>query len=286
MSNIIKAINFLKSAPDTSFLVISNEENPVIGLEKNYLKDIPNEDLAQFLKRNLYPITKDTMVWIETRRFIGATDKKQGGFSVLIEAEKKEVPPVQQQHVSQMQNEIQPNNFLGQAVQAQGNNVMIPASTLMELQRRADKLDDANEKIAEYRKEVQDIKHERNLLDVENRDLKSKYATAETQKDLAVQMAKLENKGFFESDSFGKLMEKAPEMLGSIAAMKSGAIPMAETLGAASNLSETKQGFLEYMNESLSDDQVNYVGGICHYLPNENFRNELQTLIVKYKNGN
>lgn len=285
MSNIIKAINFLKSAPDTSFLIISNESNPIIGLEKNYLKDIPNEDLAQFLKRNLSPILHDTLVWVELRRVIGVTDKKQGAFSVLIEAEKPAIPQIQQQHVQPMHNEIQHTNFLGQAVQTQGNNVMISATTLMELQRRADKLDDANEKIAEYRKEVQDIKHERNVLDVENRDLKSKYATAETQKELAVQMAKLENKGFFESESFGKLMEKAPEMLGSIAAMKSGAMPMAESLGAASNLSEKKQEFVEYISESLNDEQVNYLGSICHFLPKPEFKTELHNLILKY-NGN
>lgn len=282
MSNIIKAINFLKSAPDTSFLIISNEENPVIGLEKNYLKDIPNEDLAQFLKRNLYPITKDTMVWIETRRFIGATDKKQGGFSVLIEAEKKEVPPVQQQF--QKMESTQTLSSLGNTMPE--NMILVQNHIFSDLQRKADKLEDAQEKISELKKEVEDIKHQRNILDVDNRDLKSKCATAESQKELAVQMAKLENKGFFESDSFGKLMEKAPEMLGAIATMKSGAMPMAETLGAAANLSEAKQGFVEYVSDSLSDEQVNYLGSICHYLPNESFKNELKSLVIKYANGN
>ena len=61
---------------------------------------------------------------------------------------------------------------------------------------------------------------------------------------------------------------------------------MGESLGAASNLTEDKQGFVKYVSDNLSDEEVNYLGSICHYLPNESFKNELKSLVIKYANGN
>lgn len=280
MSNFTKAITFLKSNPESRFLVITDENGTKIGIEKTYLQHIPNDDLEAYLKLHLGH-KEDVMVWIEAREQSGATDKKRGSFPVRIN---KNTQAAEQTNMSTTPVSATPQpdfNFLAGAAQNNGMlGMTIPA--VMEMQRKADRLDDAKEKLADLRKEYEAVKHERNLLDIETRELKSKVATAEAQKDLAVQLAKTENRSFFESEAFGELMKKAPEMLGNIVALKSGAVPQMESLGAASNLSETKVGFVEYMDENLSDEQVNYLGSICHFLNNQAFKDELATLIRKY----
>ena len=296
MSNLLKAITFLKSSPEDRFLAISDENSNVIGIEKTYLKDIPNENLEDYLKLHLGKLDQDKMVWIEARKKVGITDKKHDSFAVKITAEAK---PVQQvQNVQQIQEPMQHStNFLGQAVQSQGSNMLMPTATVMEMQRKADRLDDAYEKIAELRKELQEVKHkrdsealdhkkERNDSDTELRDLRSRLQTAEREKDLAVKEIQNDNKSWMDSPAVSNFLEKAPEMLGNIVSMKTGMPPMGESLGAASNLTEDKQGFVKYVSDNLSDEEVNYLGSICHYLPNESFKNELKSLVIKYANGN
>jgi hypothetical protein len=288
MSNILKAITFLKNNPEKRFLKIQDENGNSVGLEKNFLKDIPNENLENYLKSYLGTITKDRNIWIEAREESGATHKKMGSFSVVIAPEKTAVSepvqnaPMQQQQVYQPQNHATTSEFLGNAVQAGNGMMLVSTQQVLEMQRKADKLDDANEKLYELRNEHVEVKKKFNDADTENRDLKTKLQTAEAQKDLAVQLAKTENKGFLESAAFEKLLDKAPEMLGNIAALKAGGMPQMESLGAASTLSETKQGFVDYVTEDLNDEQVNYLGSICHFLPNEGFKNDLKTLITKY----
>ena len=291
MSNLLKAITFLKSSPEDRFLAISDENSNVIGIEKTYLKDIPNENLEDYLKLHLGKLAQDKMVWIEARQKQGATDKKRDSFAVTITAEVQTVQPVQQSPPMQHSTD-----FLGQAVQSQGSNMLMSTATVMEMQRKADRLDDAIEKIAELRKELQEVKHkrdsealdhkkERNDSDTELKDLRSRLHTAEREKDLAVKEIQNENKSFLDSPAVAKFMEKAPEMLGNIIAAKSGVPPMAESLGAASTLSAAKQGFVDFIEGHLDDEQVNYLGGICHFLSKDEFKNELKTLIMKY-NGN
>jgi len=289
MSNLLKAITHLKNNPEACFLKIQDENSNTIGTNKIFLKDIPNDNLGNYLKLHLGKQDKDVVLWIEVREMRGVSDKKVGGFPVRIEAEKKEVvaqpTPGPTQHQYQQQPQNYGSDFLGSAVQQGNGMMMVSTAQVLEMQRKADKLDDANEKLFELRKDFSTIKKDFDIIDIESRDLKAKLATAEAQKDLAVTLAKTENKSFLESNAFEKLLEKAPEMLGNFAALKAGGMPNygSESLGAPSNLSETKQGFLTYMSEDLSDEEVNYLGSICHFLPNELFENELVALLNKYK---
>ena len=287
MSNLLKAITFLKTNSDNRFLKVTDENGNVVGIEKTFLKDIPDENLEAYLKLHLGTLEQDLMLWIEAREIAGATDKKRGSFPVKIEAEKKPVQMSEPAPVQQENHQQQQPQFLGTAVQRNDGTLGMSVSDVMMLQLKAARLEDITEKLTETRKELVEIKHKHNLLDIDARDLKAKLATAEAEKNLAIRLAKTENKSFFESPAFEKMMEKAPEMLGNFAALKSGNAPAfsTESLGAASNLSETKQGFVDYLSENLTDEQVNYLGSICHYLPNEAFKNELKTLIVK-QNGN
>ena len=290
MSNLLKAITFLKSSPEDRFLAICDENSNVIGIEKVYLKNIPNENLEAYLKLHLGKQEQDVMLWIEAREKSGATDKKRGSFPVRIDAE---VQPVQQIQ-SPMQ---QSTNFLGQAVQSEGTNILMPASAVMDMQRKADRLDDANEKIAELRAELQrlntkidsealDFKKERNDSDTELRDLRSRLHTAEKEKEIAVKEIQKEKRNFLDSEGFQKFLDKAPQMLGNIVAMKTGVPPMGESLGAASTLSETKQQFLEYMTDHMDDKQVLYIGSVIHFLDNPEFKNYVDKLVTDKVNGN
>lgn len=288
MSNLLKAITHLKNNPEGCFLKIQDENSKTIGTNKIFLKDIPKEDLGNYLKLHLGQQDKDVTLWVEVREMRGVSDKKVGGFPVRIESEKKEVvaqpSTVPTQHQYQQQPQNYGSDFLGSAVQ-QGNGMMaVSTAQVLEMQRKADKLDDANEKLFDLRKEFSALKKEFDIIDIESRDLKSKLATAEAQKEVAVTQAKTENKGFLESPAFEKLLEKAPEMLGNFAALKAGGMPNygSESLGAPSNLSETKQGFIEYIKDDLTDEQVNYLGSICHFLPNDDFKNDLKNLVSKY----
>ncbi len=114
------------------------------------------------------------------------------------------------------------------------------------------------------------------------REATSKLAVATAEKDMAVLLAKTENKSFFESPAFEKLMNNAPDMMGKIIAAKTG-IPQEATgaLGTA-NLSETKSAFVDHVAENLSDDEVNYLGSICHFLNNPEFMKQLQILITTH----
>lgn len=288
MSNTLKAVTFLKDNPEKRFLKIQDENGNTIGLQKIFIKDIPNENLVNYLKTFLGDSSSDRTLWVEAREIRGITDKKMGSYSLVIETEKKiyqepapgPAPQTYQEPVQQQQPQ-----FLGNAV-SQGNGMLgMAVNDVMMLQLKAARLEDITEKLVETRKELETIKHERNILDIEARDLKTKLSTAERDKDLALKIAASENKGFFDSPAFEKMMDKAPEMIGSIAAMKAGQMPSfgAESLGVtASNLSQTKQGFVDYLTDDLTDEQVNYLGSICHFLPNELFKNELQGLIKKY----
>jgi hypothetical protein len=283
MSNFLKAINFLKADPEKRFLVIVDEHSRTVGAERTTLNDIPREDLQAYLKLHLGKQDQDLLVWIEARQKVGITDKKTGSFPVKIDAEVKPVQAQVQAPAPAQHYDQQPTNYLGQAVQSQSNNVTIPSHVFLEMQRKADRLDDATEKIVELRNDLQKVTTNRDALDIDNRDLKTKLSTAEAQKDLAVQLAKTENKSFLESDAFAKIMEKAPEMLGNLAAMKAGVAPQSQVLGSAvSNLSETKSEFVEYMETGITDEEVKYLGSICHFIKREDFKIEVANLIKKY----
>lgn len=280
MSNILKTIEYLKKKPEIRFLVLTNQENgQKIGKSEIYLRDIPNEDLVSYIKNSLGPVAVDTHVWVELRVKRDNTSRKEGDCRVLIEAPKSQLPAVQQNLPVPMQVQqpqiMQPTLY--DSASSSGNfGLGLPA--LMDLHTNSSRLKDKEEQFAELKEEFKDLKHENKALDLENRELKTKLSTAEAKETMAVMLAKTENKSFFESPAFEKMMENAPQLLSGIAAMKGGAIPGA--LGAAT--SDIKNELFEFVNENVSDSDINFLGATAGKLNNPAFKNELQLLISRY----
>lgn len=284
MSNIANTIQYLKGK-ENRFLIITNQEtNRVVGKANIYLEDIPNEDLEQYIKFNLGAITKPTRVWVEMRIKNGTTSKKEN--TCAIEVSPANTPVEMQPQVNSMVPAIvEPpaQNFLGNP--GAGNVFGLGIAEVIGMQVKADRLGHKEEQLAELKEDYKELKHEYNKLDIEHRATLTKLSTAEAQKEMAVMLAKSENKSIFESSAFEKLMDKAPELLGSIVAIKTGgaASPVAGVLGAP--MPDGHKEFLEFVAENLNENQVAFLGSVCHFINNPAFVAELKNLLQQYVNA-
>lgn len=280
MSNIAKTIEYLKGSPTNRFIrIINSASNSKIGKTDIYLEDIAGEDLTAYIKNNLGPITQPTFVYVECRIKDGATSRKKDGYSLQIQPEivQPQLPAVQVSapvnYPVLQQPQSQPDFFHNQSL-----GLGFPQ--IMEMHHNSSRLKDKEEQYSELKEDFKEVKQENRLLEVENRELKTKLSTAEAQKDMAVMMVKLENKSFFDSPAFEKVMEQAPGMLSAIAAMKGGAVT-AGALGSP-NLSETHNSLIDYIASNLDEQQANYIGSICGKMSNPAFVQELNALITRY----
>ena len=284
MSNITKTIEYLKGSPSNRFIrLINSVSNTKIGKTDIFLEDIINEDLTAYVKNNLGPITQPTFVYVEIRIKDGSTSRKKDGYSIEIQPDflQPQLPAVQVpapvNHPAVMQPQFEANSFLGQP--AGLGQVAVGLGQMMEMHHNSSRLKDKEEQYSELKEDFKEVKQENRLLEVENRELKTKLSTAEAQKDMAVMMVKLENKSFFDSPAFEKVMEQAPGMLSAIAAMKGGAVTGA--LGSP-NLSETHNSLIDFIASNLDEQQANYIGSICGKMSNPTFVQELNALITRY----
>jgi hypothetical protein len=187
--------------------------------------------------------------------------------------------------------EVVPASFLG--APALGNNIFgLGIAEIMSMQRKAEQLDDKREQLIELKEEYKDfkLKHERekdklhgryeSLLE-EHREVLKKISVAEGEKDFAVKSALLEKKSFTDSPAFQTFIEKAPDMIGGIVAMKGGAAPAAAGLGRPT-VSDTHNQFFDYASEHLNEVQINFLGGVCGQMEKEAFKNDLQILLQRY----
>ena len=282
MSNIAKTIQYLGENPTNRFLrIIKSATNEKLGKTDIYLDDITGDDLSTYIKNNLGPITQPTLVYVEIRAKDGATSRKKDGYSLEIQPEivQPQLPAVQTPMPMPIpavpQPQLDPNYYGNQ----NGFGLGLPA--IMEMNRKADRLTDKEEQLAELKEEHKELKHENKKLDIEVRELKTQLSTATAQKEMAVMMVKLENKSFFDSPAFEKVMEQAPQLLAGFAAMKTGGIATAGALGAP-NASDVHTELFDYINSNLNENQVNYIGSICGLMSNPAFSQELNTLITRY----
>ena len=283
MSNIIKTIDYLKANPTNRFIrVINSATNYKIGKTDIYIDDIPGEDLSSYIKTSLGPITVPTFVYVEVRAKEGSNSRKKDGYSLEIQPDIVPVPqlPVVQNpapvHYPVPQPVEQTNFFQSGGL---GQTLGLGFPQIMEMQRKSDRLTDREEQLADLKEDLKELKHEHKQLEIENRELKTQKSMAEAQKDMAVMMVKMENKSFFDSPAFEKVMDQAPQMLAAIASMKSGGVA---TGALGSSLTETQSGFIEYVTENLTDAQLNYLGAVAGNINNEMFMTELQQLITRY----
>lgn len=289
MSNSIATIQFLKQNPDIHFIRITDmPKDEFIGKKDTYLSDIPNEDLKEYIKKHLG--NRETEVWIEHRQIKGATNVKFGqsykmNFILEKQTELPAVVPTAQTPVVQNQT-IVTEPIHNQAMLS--NSLGLSAPQIMDNMLKANKLDDVKEALRETKEELVIAKRKIDVLDDENRKLKTDLSIAGREKDMAILAEKLDKRSWIDSPAFEKFAEKAPQMLESVIAMKMGVSAETSTMTTGlgnPNVSERKREFFEYVGESCSDEQVNYLGSIVHFIGNEEFLLELNQLIQKYVNN-
>lgn len=281
MSNIAKTIDYLKGNPNRFIRIVNAENNLKIGKSDIFLDDIPYEDLTGYIKKSLGPITKPTMVYVEVRVKEGTKSRKKDSYSLEISPDVQNLPVVQSLSPvipAAVQPQAEPASFFTNG--GLGATLGLGFPQIMEMQRKSDRLTDKEEQLAELKEDFKEIKQENRLLEIDNRELKTKLSTSEAKQEMAVMMVKAENKSFFDSPAFSTMMEKAPELLAGIVAMKTGGVT-AGALGSP-NLSETKNSFIEFVAENCNDEQVNYLGSVCGNINNQAFMHELNFLINKY----
>lgn len=280
MSNIQKTINFLRELPDKNFLSITNQEtNKPVGTTKIFLRDIPNEDLAGYIKFHLGPITQPTLVWVELRKENGTSSLKKDSCAIQVNPEMtQQIAPIAQAApapVTQV-HEATPINHLG-------NPFGLGLPELLKMNSDSTKLELVEKQLEKALEEIKDLKHDNRTLDLDLREQKTKVATAEQQKELAVLLATAGQKGFFDGEGFQKLLEKAPDMFEKIVAMKAGSVGEVSTLGNP-NFNPVQKEFIDYVIENLSDDQIKGLGAICFYMKQPEFQAELAELLTKFEN--
>lgn len=285
MSNIANILTYLRSSDAKFIRIVNQETNKTVGKTDIYLSDIPNEDLEHYIKFNLGTITAPTLVWIEMRQKKGTTSLKENGCKILVDFQDPQKP---QELTPQIMNPrptqtatpiVAPAGYLGNP----GNqNVFgLGFAEVIGMQVKADRLDHKEEQLRDLKDDHKELKKKYDILDVDHRATLTKLSTAEAQKDMAVMLAKLENKSVFDSPVFAKLMDQAPAMLSGFAAMKNGAVQMTGALGSP-DLPPEHVEFIEFVSENLNENQVNFLGSICHYINNEPFVNELKMLLTRY----
>jgi regulator of replication initiation timing len=284
MSNITKTIDYLKASPTNRFIrIINSGTNVKLGKTDIYLDNIPAEDLTAYIKTNLGPIAVPTSVYVEVRIKDGATSRKKDGYSIEIQPEIVPVPlptlPVPAAPVS-YPAVVQPTqpDFLGTG--GLGQTLGLGFGDVLTMHHNSSRLKDKEEQLAELKDEHKELKQENRLLEIDNRELKTKLSMSEAKEQMAVMMVKSENKSFYDSPAFEKIMEQAPQILAGIAAMKGGAVA-AGALGSP-DLSETHNSLIDYIASNLDEQQANYIGSICGKMTNPNFMAELKALITRY----
>lgn len=318
MSNIANILTYLRSSDAKFIRIVNQETNKTVGKTDIYLTDIPNEDLEHYIKFNLGTIAAPTLVWIEMRQKKGATSIKENGCKILVDFQDPQRQDYQTQpKFTSMNNQNTSLNYNDQfarpslgAPEAYGLGVVEVVKMQVNANRYDDKVlelkktekdleiykekfnsveDEYKKKIVliedDYKKKINTIEEEFRLKNGRNHDelnlLKAQLSTAELQKNLEVMKAEMGNKSFIDSPAFEKLMEQAPQLLSGFAAMKGGGMPIAGALGAPNLPAEHKE-FIEFVSENLNENQVNFLGSICHYINNEPFVNELKILLTRY----
>lgn len=284
MSNIANTIQYLKGKENRYLTITVQETNKSIGKANVYLTDIPDEDLEQYIKGNLGTISKPTLVWVEMRSKQGVTSKKDHACAIeILPATPQIESPLHEISTLPVRQPIQhyqePTPFLGNPNVP--NVFGLGLADVMGMQRKADRLLDKEEQYLDLKQDYKELKKTYDILDIEHRGTLTKLSTAEAQKEMAVMLAKMENKSIFESPAFAAMMEKAPELISGFVALKSGGASTITSALGSPNVSESHRQFVGII-EDFSEEQINFLGSVCHYINNELFVTQLKSLIQQF----
>lgn len=277
-SNLITAINFLREKPDDRFLSIVNQSNnQQVGTKAVYLRDIPQEDLKNYIKFNLGEVTDTVRVWIEVREKQGVTSVKKNAFAVEVLPEYRQIQT--QTPVAPVTNAVpaatMPVHNAMPMMDYLGNPGML--GSIIEPHIKALRLADREIDLANAKDEIRELKKKNEILEIDLRNALTKISTSEAQKEMAVMLAEAKHKGFMDSQGFQTLLEKAPDMFEKIMIAKNGGAAPVEQLGNP-DWSDTKKEFLGIL-EILDDQNVMILGAICHRMSDPEFANQIKLLI-------
>lgn len=292
MSNIEKAVSFLQVNPEDCFITANNTvTGKTVGKEKIYISDLPNNDLAAYIKFHLGTIDKPTMIWIELRKMEGSTHRLKDKFGIEVQPDKQTTTPAPANEQVQANNypdrvvhEAQPYyGSLGAA--ANQNAIAVETAKVIDLHVNALRLKDAEKAISKLEEELAVEKKEHRLLQIDYRKALTDLSTKDAEKNVELLLAKAQQTGILDSKGFEKLVDLVPGIMEKAVALKNGGVSEAAGALGTANLSETKKQFVTLVSNSLQDNEVLYLGSICHYLDNQPFLNELTQLIQKYANN-
>lgn len=286
MSNQITTIQFLKDSPKNFIrLTDLSNDNPV-GKKDIYITDIPNENLKEYILSNVG--NQEKLIWVEHRQERGNTTVKVGqGYKIETENPNKNVAPapVEQNQVVPVVHQAQ---YMGAppvySNQVPDNYSMLNSPIVKQyLDANEKKYLDLKGNYDELKEDYKDLRSKNRIQEETLSDLKIKLSVAEREKEMAVLSEKMNNKSFWDSPAFEKALEKAPDLLTSAMAMKSGQVPaQMQALGSPIGSTPLKKEFFEYADETCNDDQINYLGSVLHHINNDAFKLELNQLIHKY----
>ncbi|MBC7748121.1 MAG: hypothetical protein H7Z76_06020 [Methylotenera sp.] len=275
-------IQFLSQNENNYVTIVNQSNNTAVGKPNLYLSDIPNKDFDSYLKLHVGNNVQPVRVWIERRIKNGTSSVKKGALAMEILPYNQMAQPATESNFPAV---IQPI----QAIPMKENNNMtihgLGMAEIVKMQVNEEKLEVWKEKYSELKEDFVELKKDSKIFEIDNRELKTKLSTAESQKEMAVLAVKLENKSFFDSEAFSKLMENAPAMIGSLAQMKAGAGAIAAGALGSPVASDSKKEFFDYANDNLDDEQINYLGSVCHFIKNPAFVNALNQLIQQHNNA-
>lgn len=193
------------------------------------------------------------------------------------------IAPQQAQPIMQQQSFVPSPNGLGAAVMqnmgglaAAANAAGLGLGDFIDLKKDA-------ERGKEYKEQLDKLKVENESLVIKTRDLESQVAHAQRDKDLALQLERLDKRGFLDTEAGQTLLASLPQMVSAIASARTGQQPA--QLGApGQNLSEAKRKLIAYLSDQNVSDQtttiLEHVLALTEMQPQ--FGMELKQLIEKH----
>ena len=285
MSNQTTTIQFLKESPKNFIRLTDLSNDSAIGKKDIYLSDIPNENLTQYILSCVG--NQDKLIWVEHRQERGNTTVKVAqGYKIEIENQQKPIENIAPVAPVQSQPNFMaapPTVYPNYPMPIQDFSMLGNPIVKSYIDANEKKYLDLKERHEDLKEEVKDLRSKNRIQDENLSELKIKLSVAEREKEMAVLSEKMNNKSFWDSPAFEKALEKAPDLLTSAMAMKSGQVPaQMQALGSPIGSTPLKKEFFEYADETCNDEQINYLGSVLHHINNDAFKLELNQLIHKY----
>lgn len=298
--NSTETLRFLQEDQQSHFVKMFNMDSstyiPDEERKNVFFKDIPYGDLVQMIKNSVGQKSHDVVVYVEHRKQIGTSSRVQG------KPYKIEIKGIQEPHTQTPYTSTPtpthapiahpypaaPSPYLGAPAFGLGIPELVDMKVdkirLSEIQNRVEELKEENK---DLKQEIRDQKttYERKINEYDS-DLKKANAelfTKEREKELAIKEIEAAKKTFSESPLAEKLLDSLTKIGEAYAAKGSETAP-ASALGTPG--SETKKIFFELVNSNCTEEQVNYLGAIYHFIKNPEFIDELNGLINKYNDQN